>query len=149
METSLRDKLQADLHRAMKKRDDLRRSVLRLLLAAIKNVEKSQQKELDDSDVLGVIAREVKQRDESIEAFKQGDRPDLIAKEEAEMAVLKEYLPRQLSREEIVSEVRRVIDEVGAGSVRDKGRVMSRIVPQLKGKADGRQINEIVTELLG
>jgi len=149
METSLKDKIQADLHRSMRERDDLRRSVLRLLLAAIKNAEKSQQKELDDSDVLGVIAREVKQRDESIEAFKQGERPDLIAREEAEMAVLKEYLPRQLSREEIVFEVRRVIDEVGAGSVRDKGKVMSRIVPQLKGQADGRQINEIVTELLG
>lgn len=149
MEANLRDKLQVDLHRAMKERDDVRRSVLRLVLAAIKNAEKSQQKELDDSDVLGVIAREVKQRDESIEFFKQGERPDLIVREEAEMAVLKEYLPRQLSRDEIVNEARRVIQEVGAEGVKDKGRVMSRIMPQLKGRADGRQINEIVTELLG
>lgn len=149
MGANMKDKLVADLHRAMKEKDDVRRGVLRLLLAAIKNTEKSQQKELDDSDILGVIAREVKQRDESIESFKQGERPDLIAKEEAEMAVLKEYLPRQLSREEIVTEARRVIDEVGAESARDKGRVMSRLIPQLKGKADGRQINEVVTELLG
>ncbi|MFO8143991.1 MAG: GatB/YqeY domain-containing protein [Dehalococcoidales bacterium] len=149
MEANLRDKLQVDLHRAMKERDDVRRSVLRLVLAAIKNAEKSQQKELDDSDVLGVIAREVKQRDESIEFFKQGERPDLVFREEAEMAVLKEYLPRQLSRDEIVNEARRVIQEVGAEGVKDKGRVMSRVMPQLKGRADGRQINEIVTELLG
>ena len=148
MKANLKEKLEADLRQAMKDRDNVKRSVLRLLLAAIKNAEIAKRGSLDNPDILGIVAREVKQRNESIEAFKQGDRQDLVAQEEAEMAVLKEYLPRQLSREEIIAEARQVIEEVGAQGPRDKGKVMSRIMAQLKGKADGREINEIVTELL-
>ncbi|MBE9478107.1 MAG: GatB/YqeY domain-containing protein [Chloroflexi bacterium] len=148
MKANLKEKLEADLRQAMKDRDNVKRSVLRLLLAAIQNAEIAKRGSLDNPDVLGIVAREVKQRNESIEAFKQGDRQDLVAQEEAEMAVLKEYLPRQLSREEIIAEARQVIEEVGAQGPRDKGKVMSRIMAQLKGKADGREINEIVTELL-
>lgn len=148
MEANLKEKLEADLRQAMKDRDNVKRSVLRLLLAAIQNAEIAKRGSLDNPDVLGIVAREVKQRNESIEAFKQGDRQDLVAQEEAEMAVLKEYLPRQLSREEVIIEARQVIEEVGAQGPRDKGKVMSRIMAQLKGKADGREINEIVTELL-
>ena len=148
MEANLKEKLEADLRQAMKDRDNVKRSVLRLLLAAIKNAEIAKRDSLDNPDILGIVAREVKQRNESIEAFKQGDRQDLVAQEEAEMAVLKEYLPRQLSREEVIIEARQVIEEVGAQGPRDKGKVMSRIMAQLKGKADGREINEIVTELL-
>ena len=148
MEANLKEKLEADLWQAMKDRDNVKRSVLRLLLAAIKNAEIAKRGSLDNPDILGVVAREVKQRNESIEAFKQGDRQDLVAQEEAEMAILKEYLPRQLSREEVIVEARQVIEEVGAQGPRDKGKVMSRIMAQLKGKADGREINEIVTELL-
>jgi len=148
MEANLKEKLQADLHQAMKDRDNVKRSVLRLLLAAIKNAEIAKLDSLDNPDILGVVAREVKQRNESIEAFKQGDRQDLVAQEEAEMAILKEYLPRQLSREEVIIEARQVIEEVGAQGPRDKGKVMSKIMARLKGKADGREINEIVTELL-
>ena len=148
MEANLKEKLQADLHQAMKDRDNVKRSVLRLLLAAIKNAEIAKLDSLDNPDILGVVAREVKQRNESIEAFKQGDRQDLVAQEEAEMAILKEYLPRQLSREEVIVEARQVIEEVGAQGPRDKGKVMSKIMARLKGKADGREINEIVTELL-
>ncbi len=148
MEANLKEKLEADLRQAMKDRDNVKRSTLRLLLAAIKNAEIAKRGSLDNPDILGIIAREVKQRNESIEAFKQGDRQDLVAQEEAEMAILKEYLPRQLSREEVIVEARQVIEEVGAQGPRDKGKVMSRIMAQLKGKADGREINEIVTELL-
>jgi uncharacterized protein YqeY len=148
MEANLKEKLEADLRQAMKDRDNVKRSVLRLLLAAIKNAEIAKRDSLDNPDILGIVAREVKQRNESIEAFKQGDRQDLVAQEEAEMAILKEYLPRQLSREEVIVEARQVIEEVGAQGPRDKGKVMSRIMAQLKGKADGREINEIVTELL-
>jgi hypothetical protein len=148
MEANLKEKLEADLRQAMKDRDNVKRSVLRLLLAAIKNAEIAKRGSLDNPDILGIVAREVKQRNESIEAFKQGDRQDLVAQEEAEMAILKEYLPRQLSREEVIVEARQVIEEVGAQGPRDKGKVMSRIMAQLKGKADGREINEIVTELL-
>jgi len=148
MEANLKEKLGADLRQAIKNRDNVKRSVLRLLLAAIQNAEIAKRGSLDNPDILGIVAREVKQRNESIEAFKQGDRHDLVAQEEAEMAVLKEYLPRQLSREEVIVEARQVIEEVGAQGPRDKGKVMSRIMAQLKGKADGREINEIVTELL-
>ena len=148
MKADLKEKLEADLRQAMKDRDNVKRSVLRLLLAAIQNAEIAKRGSLDNPDILGIVAREVKQRNESIEAFKQGDRQDLVAQEEAEMAVLKEYLPRQLSREEVIVEARQVIEEVGAQGPRDKGKVMSRIMAQLKGKADGREINEIVTELL-
>ncbi|MDD4984800.1 MAG: GatB/YqeY domain-containing protein [Dehalococcoidales bacterium] len=148
MEANLKAKLEADMWQSMKDRDDVRRSTLRLLLAAVKNAEIAKRGSLDDPGILGVVVKEIKQRNESIEAFKLGARPDLVAREEAEMAILKEYLPRQLSREEVIAEVRRVIEEVGAQGPRDKGKVMPMIMARLKGKADGREINEIVTGLL-
>ena len=126
----------------------MRRSTIRLVLAAVKNAEIARQAVLDDAGILGVIAKEVKQRQESIEAFKKGNRQDLVAQEEAEMAVLQAYLPQQMTRDEIIAEARRVIAEVGAQGPGDKAKVMPRLVAQLKGKADGREINAIVTELL-
>ena len=133
----------------MKDGDTLKRSVIRLVMAAIKNAEIAKQKALEDGDILGIIAKEIRQRKESIEAFKEGDRPELAASEEAEMAVLEAYMPAQMSRDEIVAEARQVIKEVGAESIRDKGKVMPQLIAKLKGKADGREINEVVTELLG
>jgi uncharacterized protein YqeY len=119
-----------------------------MLLAAVKNAEIARQGELEDADILGVIAKEVRQHRESIEAFKQGDRADLVAQEEIELAILNEYLPQQLTREEVAEAARLVIAEVGAQGAGDKGKVMSRLIAQLKGKADGREINAVVTELL-
>lgn len=121
---------------------------MRLVLAAVKNAEIAKQAALEDGDILGVIAKEVKQRQESIEAFRQGNRQDLVAKEEAELAVLQEYLPEQMTRDGIIAEARRIIEEVGAQGPRDKGKVMPKLIAQLKGRADGREINEVVTELL-
>jgi uncharacterized protein YqeY len=144
----LKQKLTDDLKQAMRDGDTVKRSVIRLTMAAIKNAEIARQTTLEDADILGVIAKEVRQRKESIEAFKQGDRPDLAAKEEAEMAVLEQYLPQQMTREEIVAEARKVIDEVGAQGLGDKGKVMPQLIANLKGRADGREINEVVTELL-
>jgi uncharacterized protein YqeY len=144
----LKEKLTDELKQAMRAGDKTRCSVIRLVMAAVKNAEKARQAELNDGDVLGVIAKEVRQRNESIEAFKQGNRQDLVAKEEAELAILQEYLPQQMSREEIVAEVQRVIEEVGAQGPSDKGKVMPRLIAELKGKADGRDINAVVTELL-
>ena len=144
----LKEKLTDELKQAMRAGDKTRCSVIRLVMAAVKNAEKARQAELDDGDILGIIAKEVRQRNESIEAFKQGDRQDLVAKEEAELAILQEYLPQQMSREEIIAEVRRVIGEVGAQGPSDKGKVMPRLIAELKGKADGRDINAVVTELL-
>lgn len=146
--STLQQKLTDDLKQAMRGGDTVKRSVIRLTMSAIKNAEIARQSTLEDGDILGIIAKEVRQRKESIEAFKQGDRPDLAAKEEAEMAILEQYLPEQMSREEIVAEARKVIEEVRAGGLSDKGKVMPKLIAKLKGKADGREINEVVTELL-
>lgn len=144
----LKQKLMDDLKQAMKAGDKVRRSVIRLVMSAIKNAEIARQAALSDADILGIIAKEGRQRQESIESFKQGNRPDLVAQEETELAVLQEYLPPQLAREEIIAAARRVIEEVSAQGPGDKGKVMSKLIAQLKGKADGREINAIVTELL-
>jgi uncharacterized protein YqeY len=144
----LKQKLTDDLKQAMKGGDKVRSLVIRLVMAAIKNAEIARQATSNDADILGVIAKQARQRQESIEAFKQGNRQDLVAQEEAELAVLNEYLPRQMPREEIIAEARRVIAEVGAVGLSDKGKVMSQIIAQLKGRADGREINAVVTELL-
>ncbi len=144
----LKQKLTDDLKQAMKGGDKVRSLVIRLVMAAIKNAEIARQATSNDADILGVIAKQARQRQESIEAFKRGNRQDLVAQEEAELVVLNEYLPRQMPREEIIAEARRVIAEVGAVGLSDKGKVMSQIIAQLKGKADGREINAVVTELL-
>ncbi len=148
MEASLKERLNDDLKQAMRGGDKVRRSVIRLVLAAVKNAEIARQAALEDNDVLGIIAKEARQRQESIEAFKQGNRHDLVAQEEGELAILQEYLPRQVTRDEIIAEARRVIEEVGAQGPGDKGKVMPKLIAQLKGRADGREINAIVTELL-
>ena len=145
---SLKQKLSDDLKQAMRDGDKTRRSVLRLLMAAIINTGIARQADLNDADILGVIAKEVRQRQESIEAFKQGGRQDLVIHEETELVILRGYLPEQMTREEVVVVARRVIDEVGAQGPGDKRKVMPRIIDQLKGKADGREINAVVTELL-
>ena len=147
-EAKLKQKLVDDLKQAMKSGDTVKRSALRLLMAAITNAEIARRATLEDGDILGIIAKDIKQRQESIDAFKQGNRQDLVAQEEAAMAILQPYLPQQLSHEEVVEAARSVIQEVGAQGPADKGRVMSRIMAELKGRADGREINEVVTELL-
>ena len=148
-ESALKQKLADDLKQAMRDGDKVKRSAIRLAMAAVKNAEIARQAALEDGDILGVITKEVRQRKESIEAFKQGGRQELADIEEAEMAILEQYLPQQMSRDEITAEARRVIEEVGAESIRDKGKVMPLLIAKLKGKADGRDINEVVTELLG
>lgn len=148
MEQNLKQKLNDDLRQALRSGDKVQVSTIRLALSAVKYAEIARQATLTDADILGVIAKEAKQRQESIVAFKQGNRPDLTAKEEAELAILQGYLPRQMTRDEIMAEARRIIAEVGAKGVADKGKVMPKIIAQLKGKADGREINNIVTELL-
>ncbi len=146
--SNLKQKLNDDLRQAMRSGDKVRRSTIRLLMAAIGNAEIARRDALEDDDILGIIAKEARLRKESIEAFKQGDRQDLVAQEEAELAVLQEYLPQQISREEILEAARLIIEEVGARGPGDKGKVMPKLIAQLKGKADGREINTVVTELL-
>jgi uncharacterized protein YqeY len=147
-EAILKQKLSDDLKQAMKSGDTVKRGTLRMLMAAINNAEIAKKGPLPDNDILGVIAKEVKQHQESITSFKQGNRPDLVEKEEAEMAILQTYLPEQLSREDIVAEARQVIESIGAQGPGDKGKVMQQLMPRMKGRADGKEINEVVTELL-
>ena len=147
-EAELKQKLTDDLKQAMRGGDKVRRSVIRLVMAAIGNAEIARQAGLADTDILGIIAKEVRQRHESIEAFRSGNRHDLVAQEEVELAILNEYLPRQMTRQEVIVVARQVIDEVGAQGPADKGKVMPKLIAQLKGRADGREINAVVTELL-
>jgi uncharacterized protein YqeY len=147
-ETPLKDKIQEALKVALKRQQGVEVSTLRLLLSEIKYAEIAQQKPADDNKVLDVIAREVKRHRESIEAFKKGNRGDLVAQEEAELAILMSYLPKQIGREEVVAAAQQAIAAVGAKGPNDKGRVMAQLMPRLKGKADGKEVSEIVSELL-
>ena len=145
---SLKSKLNDDLHEAMRARDETRKSTLRMAIAALHNAEIAAGKELDDPATTNILAREVKQRRESIEEFKKGNRQDLVDKEQAELDILLAYLPQQLSHDEIVAAVRRAIDQTGASGPRDKGKVMPVIMAELRGRADGAEINAVVTDLL-
>lgn len=148
MSADLKDKLSSDLKEALRAGEKEKLNTLRNVLSAINYAEIEQQKTLDDGGVLAVIAKMVKQRRESIEAFNSGNRSDLAEKEQAEISILENYLPRQLTREEITAEAKRVISEVGASSPRDMGKVMGRLSPMLRGKADGKEVAAVVTELL-
>jgi uncharacterized protein YqeY len=145
---SLKEQLSADLKEALKAKDERRKGVLRFLMAAVHNVEIEAGEEIDDGGVLAVIAKQVKQRRDSIEEFRKGGRDDLVAKEEAEAALLMDYLPQQMSRDDITAEARKVIAETGAQGPGDKGKVMPVLINKLRGRAEGREINEVVTELL-
>jgi uncharacterized protein YqeY len=147
-EARLKQKLGDDLKQALRGRDKVKCSVIRLVLAAMNNAEIARQAKLEDADIYGVIAKEIRQRKESIDAFKLGKRADLVAQEEAELAILQGYLPQQMTKEEIIAEAQKIIGEVGAQGPGDKGKVMPKLIARLKGKADGRVINEVVTELL-
>ena len=145
---SLAQKIRTDLEQALRNKDTLRCSVIRMVLSSIRNAEIAQQKTLDDDGILVVIDKEAKMRRESIEAFEKGNRSDLVAKEKAELAILLEYLPEQMTREDIIATARKVISELGATSLKDKGKVMSQLMPQLRGRAQGQEVSEVVSELL-
>ena len=144
----LKDRLAGDLKDAIRGRDERRKTAIRLVIAAIKNAEVADGSSLDDAGVLKVISKEVRRHRESIEGFQKGGRQDLVDKEEAELAVLLSYLPPAMSREEIAKAAREVIAQAGARGPADKGKVMPVLISQLAGRAEGREINEVVTELL-
>lgn len=145
---SLKDQLAEDLKDAMRQSDETRKTALRLTIAAIKNAEVAAIKQFDDPDVIGIIAKQAKQRRESIDEFTKANRQDLVDKEAAELKVLETYLPAQMSREDVAAEARKVIEEVGAKGPQEKGKVMAALMPRLAGRADGKLVNEAVTELL-
>ena len=143
--SSLNDQLQAALKDAMREHDELRRDTLRMAISAAYNAEKAARRPLTDDEVIGVLAREVKTRRESIEAYEAAGRPDLAAKERAEAEVLAGFLPAQLSEEEIRALVADAIAQTGASSPKDMGRVMGIVAPRTKGRADGKVVSGIVT----
>lgn len=145
---SLKDRLATDLKEAIRSGDERRKIAIRLVAAAVKKVEVAQGEPLDDPGVLKVISKEARQRRESIEQFQKGGRQDLVDQEEAELAVLLLYLPPAVSREDIIQAARAVIARVGASGPADKGKVMPVLISELAGRAEGREINEVVTELL-
>lgn len=145
---TLKEKLEEDIHNAMRGHQQARLDTLRFLKSQIQLTEKDQRKELDEAGVLEVIAKQAKDRRESLEMFRKGNRSDLVDKESAALAVLEEYLPAQLSREELTQLIQQAIQEVEATSPRDRGKVMGRIMPQLRGRADGAEVNALVTELM-
>ena len=145
---SLHDRIQSDIAVAMRGGDGLRRDVLRMVTSAAYNVEKKQGKPLTDDEYLAVLSREVKTRRESVEAFRAGGREDLASKEEAEIAILGEYLPQALTEDEIAALVREGIAATGASSARDMGKVMGWLSPRTRGRADGKHVSELVVQAL-
>ena len=144
---SLKDQLAEDLKAAIRSSDEPRKTAIRMVTWAVKNAEVERQKPLDDAAVLAIIIREGRRSQESIEQFRKGNRNDLAEKEEAELSILQAYLPPPVSLEEIRAAAREVITEVGAQGPADRGKVIPVVIARLAG-ADGRTVNQIVTELL-
>ncbi|WP_319403090.1 GatB/YqeY domain-containing protein [uncultured Anaeromusa sp.] len=147
---SLQERLTEDVKTAMKAREagKSRLSVLRMVKASIRNIEIDRKKELNDEDVLDVLAKEVKMRRDSMDDFRKGNRPDLVAALEEEIAILAEYLPAQLSEEEVRALVDQAVSKAQATTAKDMGKVMAILMPQVKGKADGKLVNTLVRERL-
>jgi len=164
---NLKGKIQNDLQGAVKNREELKSSVLRLLLAAVFNKEKEkryklskekpelnekdleEKSQLNDEEVIDVIFSEAKKRKESIGEFEKGKRTDLVEKEKKELEILEKYLPEQFSEEELKKIIKEAIEKTGAKNIKDIGKVMAELMPKIKGKADGGSVGKIVKELLG
>ena len=146
---ALKETLTNDLRNAMRQRDNVKRDTIRLLLSAIGYEEKAQRTDaLEDDTVMQVLSKQAQQRRESIEAYQKGNRPDLVAKEEAELVIVSEYLPQPLSADEIQVIVRSAIAEVNATGPQDMGKVMGKIMPQVRARADGKQVSTLVSQTL-
>ena len=145
---NLFSKIQEELTGALKQKDEVKTSTLRLVIAAANNAKIAKGKELDDEEVVGVIAKEAKKRQESITAFKAGNRADLAEKEEKELAILKTYLPEAMAEDELLKIVQEAIDEVGAKDMKDMGKVISLVLSKAKGRAQGGEVAAAVKSRL-
>ena len=145
---TLRERLREDTTAAMRSGDALRRDVLRMVQNAIYNADKAKHTTMSDEDIVGVITRDVKTRRESVEAFHKGGREDLVAKEEAEIAILRDYLPEALSDDELQALVDEGVAATGATSARDLGKVMGWLSPKIRGRADGKVTSGLVAQAL-
>lgn len=146
--TTLSARIESAMRDSMRARDQQRTQTLRMVMAAAHNVKIARGRELTDEDVVDVLTKQVKQRRESITMFRDAGREEKAAAEEAEAAILAEFLPQQLTEDEVTSLVSAAIAEAGASSPADLGRVMGRVSPQTKGRADGRLVSEVVRRLL-
>ena len=146
---SLKQQLQQDLKEAMKAKDTFKRDTIRFLMSAIKQVEVDTRKELSDEDIIKIIQKSVKQREEAAVQYKEGGREDLYEKEMKEAQILKSYLPAQLSDEDLEARLKEIIAEVGATSLKDMGKIMGVATKELAGRADGKRINQMVKKILG
>lgn len=145
---SLKEKLQEDLKSSMKNKDTIKKSVITMIRAAIKQYEVDNRIELSDEGIIDIISKQLKQRNDSLLEFEKAQRDDLIEETKSEIQVLKEYLPQQLSEEELEKIVKETIAQVGATSMKDMGKIMVAIKPKTAGRADGRKINELVKKNL-
>lgn len=145
---ALRDKLEDDIKVSMRARDQARLDALRFLKFAVQAVEKEQNKELDDAAMVEVATKQASDRRDSIKAFEEGGRDVMAAKEVAELVVLEEFLPPQMPSDEIMQLIKDTVAEVGATSIQDKGKLMGKLMPQVRGKADGTVVNQMATEYL-
>ena len=145
---SLKDQLNEAMKTAMKARDNLRLSAVRMVRSTIKNREIDSKVELDDQGIIEVISTLVKQRRESIRMYREGNRPDLVEREESELAILQEFLPAQLSAAEISELIDRAIAETGAQGAKDMGKVMKALAPLTAGKTDGKIVSDAVKQKL-
>ena len=145
---TLRERLQDDTTAAMRSGDALRRDVLRMAQNSMYNIEKARKVTLSEDEVLGVLTREVKTRRESVEAFRTGGREDLATKEEAEIAILQDYLPQPLTEDELRALVDEGVSATGASNARDLGKVMGWLSPRTRGRADGKVLSGFVAQAL-
>jgi uncharacterized protein len=145
---SLRDRLDEELKAAMRSSDAVRRDALRMVLAAVQRVEKEGKHRLSEDEMLVVLARELKVRHESVDTFRSGGREDLVAKEEAAISVVSEFMPQPLSNVELRALIDQAIAESGATSPRDMGKVMGWLSPKTRGRADGKVVSQLVTQVL-
>lgn len=144
----LKERLRTDMAEAMKSGNTQNRDTLRMLLAAVKQSEVDEKKSLDDAGVVGVLTKQAKQRRESIADYQKAGRVDLVVQEEAELALIEQYLPKQMGRDEVRAIAGQIIAELGVTDAKGTGQVMSRLMPKVKGQADGRLVNDVVRELL-
>ncbi|NLJ78495.1 MAG: GatB/YqeY domain-containing protein [Tissierellia bacterium] len=145
---SLKDRLMEDLKDSMKNKDTIKKNTITMVRAAIKQREVDERIELGDEDILDIISKQVKERNNAIEEFKKGDRQDLVDSTHEEIEILMSYLPEQLTEDEIGELVQETIEEVNAESMKDMGAVMQAIMPKVKGRADGKMVNQIVRQKL-
>lgn len=145
----LKERLQNDLKEAMKQQNTLKRDAIRFLMSALKQIEVDERKELSDADIIKIIQKSLKQREDSMAAFKEANRNDLYEKELADAMVLKAYLPAQLDDDALKAIIQKHIQAVGATSLKEIGKIMPLVLSECEGVADGKRINTIAKELLG